>query len=121
MAWFTFNQNNSGGSFDVDEDAGIGQVVFIEANDWRHACDRAESIGIYFNGVEDGLDCECCGDRWYSPQETGDTPKLYGEEFVRGSAHVKHGWFNTHTFAHPLNGKFYVAVPAASNGAVLEA
>lgn len=21
---------------------------------------------IYFNGVEDGRDCECCGDRWFA-------------------------------------------------------
>jgi len=22
---------------------------------------------IYFDGVEKGYDCECCGDRWYEP------------------------------------------------------
>jgi hypothetical protein len=36
--------------------------------------------GIYFNGVEDGQDCECCGDRWY-PQLNyigDDEPIVYG-------------------------------------------
>jgi hypothetical protein len=21
--------------------------------------------GVYFDGIERGLDCDCCGDRWY--------------------------------------------------------
>ena len=29
------------------------------------ANDIAQGNGIYFNGVADGIDCDCCGDRWY--------------------------------------------------------
>ena len=62
--FYKYWQNNSGGSFDIDDASGIGVIVWIEATDDRHADSRAESIGIYFNGVDDELDCECCGDRW---------------------------------------------------------
>lgn len=62
--YFEFNQNNSGGSFEVDEKAGIGHSVIIEANNAIHANAIAENIGIYFNGCDSGSDCPCCGDRW---------------------------------------------------------
>ena len=29
----------------------------------------AEDIGLYFDGVEQGMDCSCCGDRWYRAWE----------------------------------------------------
>jgi hypothetical protein len=64
--FFEFYQNNSGGSFDIDDERGIGARVWIEAVDADHANSRAEDIGIYFDGVMSGYDCECCGDRWHS-------------------------------------------------------
>jgi hypothetical protein len=79
--FFTFTQNNSGGFFDEDEEKGIGHYVIVEANSAEEANTRAESIGIYFNGCDDGLDCDCCGDRW-SPtwsSEGEKTPMIYGE------------------------------------------
>lgn len=76
--FFHFNQNNSGGSFDIDED--VAHNVIIEARDAHEANQKAESIGIYFNGVDDGRDCECCGDRWYSAWGEGNAePLIYGE------------------------------------------
>ena len=38
----------------------------MEAN--TKACD----IGIYFDGVANGADCECCGDRWRESDEITD-------------------------------------------------
>lgn len=38
--------------------------VFVEAIAVEEANRRAEDIGIYFNGCDKGLDCNCCGDRW---------------------------------------------------------
>ena len=67
--FYTFNQNNSGGSYDIN--AGINECVIIEADTAGEANDRAVSVGIYFNGCEDGRDCNCCGDRWYA-QDSGD-------------------------------------------------
>lgn len=82
MNFFHFRQNNSGGSFHCDENAGIAINVIIEANDAADANERAEKIGLYFNGVSNGHDCECCGDRW-SNQWEGDkgdaVPSIYGE------------------------------------------
>lgn len=77
--YFHFCQNNSGGSFDVDER--VAEHVIIEANSADHANEIAEGIGIYFNGVDDGQDCECCGDRWYSVWGKGyDEPLIYDQK-----------------------------------------
>jgi len=77
--FYTFNQNNSGGSFDYSEHSGITHYVIIEAQDLEHAVKRAEDIGLYFHGVVSGQDCECCGDRWYEPwsDEGTDEPRVY--------------------------------------------
>ncbi|AWN07360.1 hypothetical protein SEA_NABI_66 [Streptomyces phage Nabi] len=78
MPFFEFNQNNSGGSFAYDADAGITHHVIIEADDARHANYLAERIGLYFDGSGD---CECCGSRWYEQWEDdkGDpVPSIYG-------------------------------------------
>jgi hypothetical protein len=81
MPWFTFSQNNSGGSFVLDKGRGLTHYVAIEARDAEHANERAQSIGIYFNGCDDDRDCPCCGDRWYelwSDEKGSDEPEHYG-------------------------------------------
>jgi hypothetical protein len=77
--FFHFNQNNSGGSFDTDES--VAHHVFIEARNASDANMKAQSIGIYFDGIENGIDCECCGDRWYRAyDDSSDTePLIYGK------------------------------------------
>lgn len=83
--FWTFDQNNSGGSFHYDAKAGIGSAVAIEAIDAAHALARAEAIGIYFNGCDDGRDCECCGDRWSDCLDEGtEQPTKYGAELTGG-------------------------------------
>jgi hypothetical protein len=78
--FYQFRQNNSGGFFCYSDD-GIGKYVIIEAHDASEANKRAEQIGLYFNGVEDNIDCDCCGNRWYRTDESeGDeVPSIYGE------------------------------------------
>ena len=61
--FYLFVQNNSGGVWDIDAEAGIGINVAFEANSEKEAIEYAKDV-IYFNGVEDGRDCPCCGDRW---------------------------------------------------------
>lgn len=76
--FFEYNQNNSGGSFDFDNN--IGHFVIIEACGTDDADHRAEMVGIYFNGIDDGRDCDCCGDRWSRAWDDGtDTPEVYGK------------------------------------------
>ncbi|WP_333577831.1 DUF7296 family protein [Sphingobacterium sp.] len=61
---FEFTQNNSGGSFDVDEN--VCHRVVIEAVDKNHAMALLEPMVEH-----QSYSCSCCGDRW-SP--------CYGEE-----------------------------------------
>lgn len=84
--FYHFHQNNSGGSFDKDENVNVHTI--IEAADADEANRIAEAVGIYFNGVEFnedgeniGRDCECCGDRWnrVSEYDATETPCRYGE------------------------------------------
>jgi len=77
--FYTYQQNNSGGSFDINPDQGISVFVVVEADHAAEANRRAIGIGLYFDGVYRGIDCECCGNRWYKAWEgTGcDTPSLY--------------------------------------------
>ena len=74
MSYFKFRQNNSFGHF-------VGTpLVFVQANNAARANRIAQDNGIYFNGVADGVDCDCCGDRWY-PVNDGDAqaqPSSYG-------------------------------------------
>lgn len=74
-----YRQNNSGGRFIFDKKKGIGVYVIVEAANADEADDIAENIGLYWNGVEEGRDCECCGDRWSNyHNEAADVPSHYG-------------------------------------------
>lgn len=78
MAFFEFNQNNSGGGFDIDESVGISVLVIIEADSAEEANRKAEDIGLYFDGEGD---CRCCGNRWYEVWSDSDgepVPSYYG-------------------------------------------
>lgn len=79
MPFFHYRQNNSGGKFVRDND--VDKHVIIEADDAWRADERARDIGIYFDGVYRGLDCDCCGDRWRESDAYGGTPtpQIYGE------------------------------------------
>ena len=79
--WFHYRQNNSGGNW-------RGPInVLIEARDAddanRIAVQHPDSP-IYFDGCVDGLDCRCCGDRWYRQWASdGDPfPSIYGEPLI---------------------------------------
>ena len=100
--WFTFIQNNSFGVFQIDRKGGIAEVVIIEANDRDHAIERADDIGIYFEGCARGLDCPCCGDRWDEP-ECYDEPKVYDEPVRTYSRFFK--WTNLPLAIHHMDGR----------------
>lgn len=97
--FYEFDQNNSGGYF-VEDDK-LCHRLFIEATTLEEAIDKVEGLGVYFNGCEDGIDCSCCGDRWYEPWgDDGLTfPYTYSEaktfqtieEFAQYLA-AKYGW-----------------------------
>lgn len=106
--WWEFSQNNSGGSFIHDPEKGIGYLVFIEARNSDEASARAQDIGIYFDGCREGMDCSCCGDRWYEPRGEGDIePTLYDEP-VRAvqEGEEPHIEWGIPSYMHPLEGPF---------------
>lgn len=76
MAFFTFHQNNSGGSFFGPE------YVIIEADSADEANEIAMDHDVYFDGVHHGNDCPCCGDRWYpvDDDDATDKPEIYGKD-----------------------------------------
>jgi len=78
MGWYTFRQNNSGGRFDGP------LYLSVEAGSAADAETLATEHGVYFDGVEAGVDCGCCGDRWSRRPEFGESEPMYYESPVRG-------------------------------------
>lgn len=78
--FFTYDQNNSGGHFDID--ANVACTVIIEADNNKEADVGAEEIGIYFDDDYD-IDCPCCGTRWSRAWGEGkETPQIHGEDIA---------------------------------------
>ena len=100
--FYLFTQNNSGGSFDFMPMEGIAEYVFIEALDSKEANQKAQEIGIYFNGCEKDIDCECCGDRWYEVDESDGTEflEIYGEDVYK----YKGSSFRNRCYIHWIDG-----------------
>jgi len=91
MKFYSYSQNNSGGSFVHDAEAGIGHYVIVEAKSALDADRRAESIGLYFDGSGD---CECCGNRWSEQwsDEGKDKPMIYDQDVSEGV--YKESWMD---------------------------
>lgn len=109
MAWYHFRQNNSGGSFVYDEANGISVHVLIEAEDYKAANDRAEDIGLYFDGRGD---CPYCGNRWceqYDESDGDEEPCVYGTPVGEYFAQYPLVWGDgpNDCYVHPREGKFY--------------
>lgn len=78
--FFEFNQMNSGGSLHIDNN--VTSHVYIEAINATHANSIAEEKGIYFNGVEKGIDCKCCGDRWNRSYGEDNPYEIYDQSNI---------------------------------------
>jgi hypothetical protein len=76
MAFYSYIQNNSGGSF-----TGPASAVIIEATSADEANEIVQRHGVYFDD-EYKIDCSCCGPRWtpvgFFREEGDETPVLYG-------------------------------------------
>lgn len=75
--YYEFDQNNTGGSFTSDDV--LCHRLIIEADTAEEANDKAEQLGCYWDGVYDGMDCNCCGDRWYPTSREIDFVKFSEE------------------------------------------
>lgn len=108
LKWYEYSQNNSGGAFQHDESAGIGYAVWVQARNAEEADQRAEGIGLYFDGEGD---CPCCGDRWYSKawgwdEGQAEEPTVYASKLF-GADENGLRW-GLPTYAHRYDGTFYV-------------
>lgn len=105
--FYTYSQNNSGGSFHYDERAGISHYVIIEAENADEANEKAEYIGLYFDG---DADCSCCGNRWYAAYDEHDgsvEPEIYGKPAdLFGTGEWDHKWMKGYeAFVHYNDGR----------------
>ena len=66
MTYFTYRQNNSGGSFNLPAIS-----VVIKAETASEAETIALANGIYFDPMFE-IDCECCGNRWFDDATASD-------------------------------------------------
>lgn len=91
--WYEYSQNNSGGTHVYDDNRGLSERVFIEADSAKEADKHAKSIGIYFEGVDSGRDCDCCGDRWSANDVSGWDDGVDFEELKsRVESIMKYRW-----------------------------
>ena len=87
MQKYVFVQNNSGGEYQIARWTGspalggtcnyfphsVGEYphdrdLWVMAKSEQQAMEFAAHFGgLYFDGVDMGFDCECCGDRWGPP------------------------------------------------------
>ena len=85
--FYTYDQNNSGGVFKVNDN--VKHYVIIEADSAKEADEKAESIGLYFDGVKNGRDCPCCGDRWCKADDPDfgingtEKPEIWGQSVLK--------------------------------------
>lgn len=106
--FFEYSQNNSGGDFVYDLERGIGHYVIVEAYNGKDADRRARSIGLYFDGVRDCRDCDCCGDRWSEAYGKGTPdPSHYGEalEMAEDDFRIGHVAGRPYVFVHYIDGR----------------
>lgn len=86
MTYYTYVQNNTGGSF-----TGPAHYVVVEATAPRIADAIAEeTFGLYFDGWGD---CDCCGSRWSGAADWdgADVPTIYGDTDLYAQA--EGDWF----------------------------
>jgi hypothetical protein len=106
--FITFIQNNPGGKF-------IGpRTVVIEGNSYADILDSAEDYGIYFDGVEEGTDCKCCGDRWNCPSESKMNKNMmfYGEEIDMLKTYI---FFGRNLFLNSEGNRDFIIIPKNKN------
>ena len=101
--FYIFRQNNSGGRLDVD--GWLTHFVIVEAETEEDAITKGKDLGIYFNGCQSGMDCQCCGDRWDEPdliEYEGDII-LYAQNRANNSM----GWCSPEVILHMKDGSVY--------------
>jgi hypothetical protein len=95
MFWM-YRQNHSGGR--ATRTASLSDYVIIEAENGEQADAKLLALGAYYDGVEAGIDCPCCGDRWQraarSPWPPSDEPTICGQPLNKATTMLPEhsGW-----------------------------
>jgi hypothetical protein len=113
VKFFTYQQNNSGGTFVVD--ANVAHTVFVQAPNAEKANALAATVGVYFDGCDVGIGCECCGDRWSrADDEDGhDVPTIHGEDVrTAGAPSAFGGMWRDQVRIHFADGRICAASKA---------
>lgn len=97
--WYHFSQNNSGGYFHIRLNEGITEDVVVQADTLTEAVERAESVGLYFDGSGD---CECCGNRWESYGVQRFEGKLAAIDYIQSGYRLE----NSPIAFHYRSGRF---------------
>ena len=89
--FYTFCQSNPGGRYDET----MPMYVIIQAVSAEDANKKAESVGVYFDGIAQGIDCSCCNDRWYRVEESDgtDTAQVYEQDAIDDGEKTKIYYF----------------------------
>lgn len=107
--FYTYYQNNSGGSFDYDEKIGVGHIVIVEAPSAEDANQLAKNREMCLLCSAGCGCCKCCGPRWSQAEEGDGTaePMIEGEpvgdyRYRLGIGVLGHTY---HAFVHYANGR----------------
>lgn len=102
--YFTFTQNNSGGFFIKDAEAGICEYVIVEAYSAEQAQEIFNKIGEDVSGFHEF--CSCCGQRWdddWLDEEDGKLlPMIYNKDVFKD---VCRSIYCERCFIHYLDGE----------------
>ena len=78
MGFYVFRQSNPGGYYlNDDRTPRTARYVLVEACCAEKANAIAEEHRIYFDGIDQGYDCECCNDRWKRASERDRVDRKY--------------------------------------------
>lgn len=94
MGFYEYRQNNSGGSWDFERGR-LTVLVIVEASNPSEADQRAQKLGIYFDGSRNNRDCSCCGDRWYPASEFSrptEVPQWCGKPLTEHPWREERSW-----------------------------
>lgn len=115
LLWFHFDQNNSGGSFVVDEN--VCEDVFIQAHTAAEAIAKGEEF------MDNSDSCPCCGNRWsfYVDDRDGQpVPMRYdvpaeAEEPMYFHKNYKLHFYDGHVETHAFGAARPIAIGTTSN------
>lgn len=75
--FYTYEQNNICGKIIINKGMSVDKYVIIEALTTQQADKIAIKRGLYFDGVDLGLDCSFCGgDRWERASVSYSNPTI---------------------------------------------